>query len=193
MRWSQEKITEGTEPTFDAPLYMSRSSFIFRYIPALSSSNGVFEDFSDHLDLSPTLVRLAIKDIDLSSFKYQGRDLSGQLQQRRVESKNATYIYSQNDHMWSCRNSSRPEITGVFNMEQKTTTIYEDSLDENNYPRPSILENHKLTSLYEKKIKESHAQALEAYKALKEIKSQEKDIPLDPKLEEQLRALGYVE
>ncbi|MFC2173326.1 sulfatase [Acidobacteriota bacterium] len=110
-------------------------------LPEGWSIKGNYEGLSQHIDLAPTLVKLAIEGIDLSPYDVDGKDLSPELAQGVLRPDTNRLAYARNHRFWSLVESKTPEVEALLDAWDDSVAIYRVSPDRFNYPRPALVED----------------------------------------------------
>jgi hypothetical protein len=99
--------------------------------------------------LAPTLVSLAIPGIDLSKYRYHGRDLSEALSTGRFGEEGRVSVFARNTRYWSLRQSEAPGIYALYDAWAGEVEIFRTEVTKLNYPRPVKMEEKSRYSFLE--------------------------------------------
>ncbi len=132
-------------------------------LPGKLAVTGKYQGITQHIDLAPTLARLAISDVDLSQYHFEGHDLSGDLRKKRLRPSDPRSAVAENTRYWSLRDSKYPMLESQYDKWADKVSVFRIVPDRFNYPRPLPEEEDNYSTLFDKnlrnKIKQSKQSA----------------------------------
>jgi arylsulfatase A-like enzyme len=108
--------------------------FIVR-LPKAIRRTGRFEDVTSHIDVTPTLARLAAPATDLSKYRHDGEDLSQRVL-RGDHGATVRTVYSRSGRYFGLRQGVRPNLDVIYDRWADKVRVYAHDPDRSNYPRP---------------------------------------------------------
>ena len=107
--------------------------------PESMELKGVVEDMTSHLDVAPTVARLAVPAADLSRYRFDGEDLSDRLRAKRFAGSGRT-TFANKGRFMSMSLSDHPSVDLIYDRWYDRVIPYEHKVNEDNYPLPTAIE-----------------------------------------------------
>lgn len=103
-------------------------------LPPSHRVRGSFEDVTSHIDVAPTVVRLAVPGADLGAYRLDGEDLSERVLAGEFEATRRE-VFASNDRYFALRRGDLPHLDAVYDQWSGKATLYAIEPDEHNAPR----------------------------------------------------------
>lgn len=127
--WNREHGATLRESQLHVPLIIR--------LPAKRLAGTSHANTTTHVDLAPTLVHLVDPNWDLSEFRYDGRDLGGDLDSEQLPPVTIAYT-------WRYWCSFAKGTWAVLDQWKDEMEVSHFRVDERNFPRPEAIEDETL-------------------------------------------------
>jgi hypothetical protein len=144
-------------------------------LPGNPSPGRKYSELTEHLDMAPTLARLAVPEADLSRFKIEGRDLSADLLGKEPKSEPLESVISIGPRYWGMHTAA---LEAYYDQWMNHTSVYEIRYNEFNYPKPRTIRGGNALSGPSAGLKDEYKRHMDEYQNLKQDNEMLADIPI---------------